>query len=649
VKLRQWLSVVILLLLTSYAYAQFSSVTLQSAATSGNGTAFNVIGQSQVAVSIIGSSGSDRVVSFEASQDGTNYTAVLCRDISSTATATSQTASSTTLFQWLCPVGGMRSFRTPVSGGTTGSVTVKASALPNVSSAGSSFGGGGGSPAGSGTELQRRAGGSFGAVTGSTWDGTTLTLPPTTSMGGLTTTAPSGSLGSELALAINNTNWSVNNSGTGWESPVTGGVLNKNADGGGFAKPTVNISFTVGQIYRLVMNITTTVAGDGKLNCTLGGVPCKSLSLTVGTTTFTEDLTPNTTGVFAVIGNNTSRFTINSISIKRWDQNTGTVASDGRMTAHNGLYVAGGAIGLGTAPRPNTGFSAQWDSGPAIVLEGAATQGNFGALSGNTAMPVMAFKTGYNATSVGTIFGANGSETTATYKVISGRFTASIDSTGKYTVTNSGQTNNPSMLEISPDVENGITVRNVIDSYALTLIDNGTLTTDPYNRHWILASGGQTFLAAPAAGNVLTGAPVMTLTLTGGGSGCASTAPAVSFSGGGCTTNPTASATASGGVVQTLTLITTGRGCTSAPSVTFGSSCTGQTVNIALADISLRRKGAGNYELKNPSGSGFATMTYDGPSGGCLMIRDTDGIGWTKCKASGGTLTCTTDADGVCD
>lgn len=47
-------------------------------------------------------------------------------------------------------------------------------------------------------------------------------------------------------------------------------------------------------------------------------------------------------------------------------------------------------------------------------------------------------------------------------------------------------------------------------------------------------------------------------------------------------------------------------------------------------------------------GTGYGQITFDGSSGGCLMLRDTDDAGWTKCTALDGVLTCTTDADGIC-
>ena len=46
---------------------------------------------------------------------------------------------------------------------------------------------------------------------------------------------------------------------------------------------------------------------------------------------------------------------------------------------------------------------------------------------------------------------------------------------------------------------------------------------------------------------------------------------------------------------------------------------------------------------------GSAQITINGASGGCLMFRDTDNAGWTECNALNGILTCSLDADGVCD
>lgn len=49
------------------------------------------------------------------------------------------------------------------------------------------------------------------------------------------------------------------------------------------------------------------------------------------------------------------------------------------------------------------------------------------------------------------------------------------------------------------------------------------------------------------------------------------------------------------------------------------------------------------------AGTGTGQITIDGDTGGCLMFQDTDNAGWTECDALNGSLTCSTDADGICD
>jgi hypothetical protein len=48
-------------------------------------------------------------------------------------------------------------------------------------------------------------------------------------------------------------------------------------------------------------------------------------------------------------------------------------------------------------------------------------------------------------------------------------------------------------------------------------------------------------------------------------------------------------------------------------------------------------------------GTGVGQATLDGSTGGCLMLRDTDDAGWTECDALDGVLSCSIDADGLCD
>ena len=48
-------------------------------------------------------------------------------------------------------------------------------------------------------------------------------------------------------------------------------------------------------------------------------------------------------------------------------------------------------------------------------------------------------------------------------------------------------------------------------------------------------------------------------------------------------------------------------------------------------------------------GTGTGQLTLDGSLGGCLMIRDTDDAGWTECDVLDGVMSCSSDANGICD
>ena len=48
-------------------------------------------------------------------------------------------------------------------------------------------------------------------------------------------------------------------------------------------------------------------------------------------------------------------------------------------------------------------------------------------------------------------------------------------------------------------------------------------------------------------------------------------------------------------------------------------------------------------------GTGVGQATFDGSTGGCIMLRDTDDAGWTEVDALDGVLSASVDADGLCD
>ena len=91
-------------------------------------------------------------------------------------------------------------------------------------------------------------------------------------------------------------------------------------------------------------------------------------------------------------------------------------------------------------------------------------------------------------------------------------------------------------------------------------------------------------------GNGATGLWVTGITLTNGGGSGYTSAPTVTFTGGGCTAEPVATSTISGGQVTGITFTGysshfEGFGCTSAPTVTFGAAPGGGTTATATANI----------------------------------------------------------------
>lgn len=130
-----------LLLWLPYAHAQPVTATLQAGAASGNGTIMQVSGLSFVAVTVLGTAGADRVVTFQVAQTSGQYVSVMCTNPTTLAKSTTVTATGTTPIVMDCPVAGKTAFRTPISGGATGSLTITATALPNVSQGGGAGGG----------------------------------------------------------------------------------------------------------------------------------------------------------------------------------------------------------------------------------------------------------------------------------------------------------------------------------------------------------------------------------------------------------------------------------------------------------------------------------------------------------------------------
>ena len=75
-------------------------------------------------------------------------------------------------------------------------------------------------------------------------------------------------------------------------------------------------------------------------------------------------------------------------------------------------------------------------------------------------------------------------------------------------------------------------------------------------------------------------------------------------------------------------------------------------VSEAITIVAGGNVGIGNItpsaKLDINEDTGFGDVRVDGSSGACLMLRDTDDAGWTKCTTLDGVMSCSIDADGVC-
>ncbi len=125
----------------------------------------------------------------------------------------------------------------------------------------------------------------------------------------ITTLNISQALGTDLAPTLIEANWTH---GAGWENPIVGPGLIKNADGTGTQTTTAATTIAAGSTYKVV--ITLSAQSVGSASYTLGGVTGGS-SLAAATT-YTDYITTTTTGKIIITPTNTSRFTISAISIK---------------------------------------------------------------------------------------------------------------------------------------------------------------------------------------------------------------------------------------------------------------------------------------------------------------------------------------------
>ncbi len=105
--------------------AASATATLQNAATAtGNGTVLNVLGMSTVAVTITGIT--TATITFEVSEDGTNWASVNAIQSGTNTVATTATSNG----DYVASCAGFQSFRARISAYTSGTITATAHAVP---------------------------------------------------------------------------------------------------------------------------------------------------------------------------------------------------------------------------------------------------------------------------------------------------------------------------------------------------------------------------------------------------------------------------------------------------------------------------------------------------------------------------------------
>ncbi len=139
------------------------SLQLQTDASTGNGLEPDITGLSFVGITVIGNSGSNRIVTIEVSDAVGTFSAVLCRNVLSGAQSSTITANGIVPVRVDCPIGGWKKIRARISGGSVGTITVVGLGLDRVSSRS----GGNSTPGGSDGDLQYNNAGVLAGYAGS--------------------------------------------------------------------------------------------------------------------------------------------------------------------------------------------------------------------------------------------------------------------------------------------------------------------------------------------------------------------------------------------------------------------------------------------------------------------------------------------------
>lgn len=156
--------------------------------------------------------------------------------------------------------------------------------------------------------------------------------------------------GAELMPSLATPNWTL---GTGWETPIAGGVLNKNAAGTGTATPSGATAIVAGTTYKVVITVSG-LSGAEFLFYYLGSTQVRIIA----DGTYTHYVTTSTTNNLIIDPfSSASTFVVSSISVKALTDNTGDLTVYGNLKLASPIqnssgqniitFGATGNVGLG--------------------------------------------------------------------------------------------------------------------------------------------------------------------------------------------------------------------------------------------------------------------------------------------------------------
>lgn len=169
-------------------------------------------------------------------------------------------------------------------------------------------------------------------------------------------------------------------------------------------------------------------------------------------------------------------------------------------------------------------------------------------------------------------------------------------------------------------------------------MSSGTLTLDGTSA--LLSIGD----ASAGGGSIITGTPdgtdSISLKLSGGGS-CGNTRGAcITLNGNDSTVGSMVleAGDDSGADITFKTNAATAMTIKQSPAgfVGIGTTAPGSLLHVSSGTLTV-------------DGTNVTTMRLSGTAGACLMLEDTDEAGWTECDVLNGVMSCSTDADGICD